>query len=332
MLFRWIIFLFFSCYLTTANSQDIYYVTQDNEIFRFDLQNNSSTLLYSQSITGIGNILDIAFDTQGTLYAITNYDIILEIDLINQSYQIVSLITSSGTFPGLVSNAQNELFFAGWFNSKLFKFNPISQTTEELTQGISTPGDFTFYKGNLLFPNGNENTIGAYTGSDIQSVGCANGLLFSLVNVFTDCDNNAVYGIDDQNNLYSYDIGTNTQNFILQINAPNTIFGAATMSEAFASDCPLTPFQQIDCNLSIEEYNQNNIKIFPNPVNSELNFQVNNLQIDKLILRDITGRKVVEYKDVVNKISTSNLEVGCYFIEVYIHGNNQPIIKKIIKK
>jgi hypothetical protein len=330
--FRWLtLFIIFNFYLT-INSQDIYYVTQDNEFFRFDLQDYSSTSLYTVNPTGIGNIVDIAFDTQGNLFAITNFDLILEIDLVNQSYEIEYSITTPGTFPGLVSNAQDELFFGGWFNTKLFKLNLSNQTIEELTQGIPTPGDFTFYKGNLLFPNGNENTIGSFSGSDISDVGCSEGVLFSLVNVFTDCENNAIYGIDDQNNLYSYDIGTNTHNLILQIDAPNTIFGATTLSEAFASDCTLESLEEIDCNLSVDSFNEQEITIFPNPFVTELNFQLNDFQIEKIILRDALGRKISEYNSKTTKISSVDLDVGFYFVEFYFQNSRNPVIKKILKK
>ncbi|WP_203294749.1 T9SS type A sorting domain-containing protein [Luteirhabdus pelagi] len=332
MNFRWILFVWCLICSNGLKAQELYYVTEDNNFYRLDLQDYSSTFLYDMEITGIGTVVDIAFDTQGNLFAITNFDLILQIDLDNQSYEIFYTVTTPGTFPGLVANAQDELFFGAWFSEKLYKFNPIDETVEELIEGVPTPGDFTFYKGNLLFPNANDNSLGSYNGSDISFVGCAQGPLFSLVNVFTDCDNNEIYGIDDQNNLYRYDVGTNAQELLTQVDAPGIIYGAATMSEAFASDCPLVELNQVNCSLGTEAINSYDISVYPNPTTSEIFFQPTTIPVTKVVLRDLQGRLIIEDVDAKNSVSLSTLTSGIYFMELYIQDLPKPFIQKIIKQ
>lgn len=325
---RSILFVMCLLFSNAFKAQELYYVTEDNNFYKLDLQDYSSTFLYDMEITGIGTVVDIAFDTQGNLFAITNFDLILQIDLDNQSYEIFYSVTTPGTFPGLVANAQDELLFGAWFSEKLFKFNPVDQTVEQLTEGVPTPGDFTFYKGNLLFPNANDNSLGSYNGSNISYVGCAQGSLFSLVNVFTDCDNNAIYGIDDQNNLYQYDIGTNSQELLVQLDAPGIIYGAATMSEAFASDCPLANLTIVDCSLGTEGFSSDTVSVYPNPTASEIFFQPNDISVTKVVIRDIQGRFIAEHVKVRNSISVETLNSGIYFMEIHIQDVPKPMIEK----
>lgn len=70
------------------------------------------------------------------------------------------------------------------------------------------------------------------------------------------------------------------------------------------------------------------IEIFPNPVQNSLNIKANNVVIKSVSLFSILGKKV---KTVLNKtsINTEKLHVGVYFVE--IKTNKGSITKKIVK-
>ena len=78
---------------------------------------------------------------------------------------------------------------------------------------------------------------------------------------------------------------------------------------------------------------KNNLMLSPNPANDIISiYNVNNLQINKIIISDLTGKSVIEINSEVipNRIDLSQLYGGIYFISFY---NDKQLIntKKIIK-
>lgn len=71
--------------------------------------------------------------------------------------------------------------------------------------------------------------------------------------------------------------------------------------------------------LSVEDtIFKNNIKIFPNPTTEFLSIQnLSNNKIDKVIIVDITGKKIMEQTGDVNKLNVGNLTNGVYVIQVF---------------
>lgn len=83
--------------------------------------------------------------------------------------------------------------------------------------------------------------------------------------------------------------------------------------------------------LSINDFQQDSIKIYPNPTNSILNIGLsNNDQIDKILVIDISGKIIIEETKNLNSINTSKLENGLYFLIVI--SNNKRYKSKFIKK
>jgi hypothetical protein len=74
-----------------------------------------------------------------------------------------------------------------------------------------------------------------------------------------------------------------------------------------------------------------NIKLFPNPVNSELNIEGNH-KISQIQIFNVVGNLV--FSQLVNqynaKINLSTLNKGSYFIKVY-NQNNQEAVHRIFK-
>ncbi|GFZ79650.1 hypothetical protein GCM10011531_06940 [Aquaticitalea lipolytica] len=87
----------------------------------------------------------------------------------------------------------------------------------------------------------------------------------------------------------------------------------------------------LDCSgLSISEFSEENIKLYPNPVTTELNIDVTNGQIDKIKIFSLDG-KLISYIPITdNKINLERLVSGIYFIE--ISKGESSIVKKIVKQ
>jgi hypothetical protein len=84
--------------------------------------------------------------------------------------------------------------------------------------------------------------------------------------------------------------------------------------------------------LSTEQFNINDIVIYPNPSTGVYNISSNNFPIEKISVSDISG-KIIK---VINNLESSNAKIdltvaqtGIYFVT--ISANNQQIVKRIIK-
>jgi len=69
-----------------------------------------------------------------------------------------------------------------------------------------------------------------------------------------------------------------------------------------------------ECVLNKPAFSQSNIKIYPNPVSDILYFDTTQ-EINKVILFDLLGRKIIEQNNVKN-ISVSNLQKGTYILKL----------------
>ena len=90
-----------------------------------------------------------------------------------------------------------------------------------------------------------------------------------------------------------------------------------------------TIYVYVDFPYNVESPNNDNYKIFPNPVNDKINIISNSIDIEKVQILDVTGKivKQLETKQLNNiSIDISDLKKGIYFIKI---NNSSPI--KIIK-
>lgn len=89
--------------------------------------------------------------------------------------------------------------------------------------------------------------------------------------------------------------------------------------------------------VSVEETmaNLSSIEFYPNPANSTVNVQIENLENDvNLTVRDISGKEVVSINGISQTFTTidvSNLESGFYFI-TFNDGKNQRTEKLVVSK
>lgn len=83
--------------------------------------------------------------------------------------------------------------------------------------------------------------------------------------------------------------------------------------------------------LSINDFQQNTIRIFPNPTNSILNIELSNgEQIDEFIVVDISGKFIMKETKNLNQVNTSKLDTGLYFLTVI--SKDKRYKSKFIKK
>lgn len=85
-------------------------------------------------------------------------------------------------------------------------------------------------------------------------------------------------------------------------------------------------------NSSVNDFNHNNFKIYPNPFDHVINIDNVNLSIKSMILYDQLGRKLIELNIInqLNQIDLSLLNSGVYTLEL-ISNQGESIKNKIIK-
>ena len=92
------------------------------------------------------------------------------------------------------------------------------------------------------------------------------------------------------------------------------------------------PYVFNSSSLAVEEFlNDNNLMIYPNPTNSFLNIKSNNdTVVEKIVITDLTGKKILEQTQNTNQINVQNLANGIYMLEATI--NDITITRKFIKQ
>ncbi len=78
-------------------------------------------------------------------------------------------------------------------------------------------------------------------------------------------------------------------------------------------------------------FSNSNLKLYPNPTNTLLYIQTSNsIVLDKIIITDLSGKKVMEQTQNINQISVEKLATGVYIFNAYSEGNqfHQKFIKE----
>jgi hypothetical protein len=87
--------------------------------------------------------------------------------------------------------------------------------------------------------------------------------------------------------------------------------------------------------LSSENFELNNVFVYPNPSRGIFNISLGNLQPTEIEVYDLMGKKVYAKKEITisnfeTKIDLSNVTQGIYFVKII--DNNQSTVKRIIKE
>jgi Glucose / Sorbosone dehydrogenase/Secretion system C-terminal sorting domain len=93
-------------------------------------------------------------------------------------------------------------------------------------------------------------------------------------------------------------------------------------------------FKLVDSNLSVDEYNQPVFKMYPNPVDNELNFDFNETIPLAIRFYNLQGKLISEtseFDSSIFSISTKSLSQGLYIVQV-LNTKGTLIYKKLIVK
>ncbi|WP_055442287.1 M14 family zinc carboxypeptidase [Lacinutrix himadriensis] len=120
--------------------------------------------------------------------------------------------------------------------------------------------------------------------------------------------------------------------------------GLATSCESFqygeVEDYTVNIIEEDDGTLSNSDFDLDEISVYPNPFNNDINIKLPNSLSNNLIsvdLYDLSGRLItkLENKQAINNtINVSNLDNlsnGTYFLKIINHTSNNTVIRKIIK-
>ncbi len=84
--------------------------------------------------------------------------------------------------------------------------------------------------------------------------------------------------------------------------------------------------------LSISEFNNQSLSIYPNPATDILNLKYNeNLSIQKIIIYDSQGRQVLYNTKNLSQINVGNLKSGIYFISIE-NNKKETLKRKFVKR
>ena len=322
--------------LTYINSlaQEIYITNFYNELKILEVSDFSVTDVLTVDIATYGVMQDLAFNPEGRLFATTSFNNLIEIDLITEDISIVFTLPSGGTYPGLVANSNNELITNKFLQLELYAYNIETQALNLVETDISTPGDFTYFKGNLIYPNIFNDFIKAYDGNEINNVGCSVPLLFGIANVFEDCQTNSIYAFDEDAKVYLYTLGESEFQIVADLwSVTGPIFGAATRNEYLASNCTLENIGKVTCDiLSIDPIKPYGISIHPNPVKNILNIRLpSSDSISNYGIYDLSGRQLLYGTLQDGIITLDSLPDGLYFLRIFNNSNLLVFQERVVK-
>lgn len=332
--------LIFVCFLTTSQviGQQVYILDNENTISIFNpFGELSSTIQIPDSI----GIADIAVSPSGDIYGINNMHIIQIDSLTGNVTNVEDLpeLPSLGFWNSLVSDNDYNLYTVDNFENGLYKYSILQDTISKIFDlGYSSSGDLTIFKGNLILSTfdftDNKRKLISYNliSGNVEILFCtpATFSIFGLANVFNECDDNKILaGVDDE--------GIYEVNFINGVFSPSDIdydiskiYGMATDVEHLASNCN-EELTNLNCDPIINQtlnFQNQNIRLFPNPVSDYLNVE-SSLSINKIEIYNMLGILKVTQEVDVERIDLTKLTAGIY---VVIMKTESGIFKQTIVK
>lgn len=83
--------------------------------------------------------------------------------------------------------------------------------------------------------------------------------------------------------------------------------------------------------LGTTTFSKQELKLYPNPVNSLLHIQTpNNISLDKVTIIDLTGKKVLEQTQNTSQVNVEHLANGMYIIEAF--SGEEKLVSKFVKE
>lgn len=311
--------------------QNIYLLSQSYSIFKIN-EDNSLSLAINVA-PGI-SFSDIALSSNNEFYAVASNSIHR---IYNNGSRSLMIGLPLGNYNSLVCSNNNELYTINNTTKNLYKYNITNNQLEMLAYiGLDTPGDITFYKGNLIFPtiDGTLKKIMAYNlqTNTLSIIFCFDNNigseLYGITNVHDSCDSEAVY-ISSSDYIYQLDFSQN-----LAINSGvlvGAVGGLTSSSENLSSNCSST-LQNINCNLGLNDLikpNMSSISLSPNPVADILKIQTEVI-VEKIEIYSVEVKLIKQIDSPESQINFTDFDSGIYLVNFYT--KDKVIKEKVIKE
>lgn len=336
-----IVVLMLSLSSASLSAQDVYTCTAGAEIYKVEPDCSLTDIL-----SGYG-APDIALSPTNIMYGIQNSGLIQTVNLDNGQVTPVTTLPQEfygyglfDSYVSLVCSNNQELYTLTTYGN-LYKYDIQTDSIHFITNIDGTPGDLTFYKGNLIFQSFDDGNIKAYNleNGTLSTILCTSlsAEIYGITNLFEDCESERIIGFNaDSNNLHELDF-ENGQIILLEDYEESTglidrfeFWGLTSTTEYLASECESYVFENIDCNeVGDSEVIKENIKIYPNPTDDYIILE-NTEKMTSLRIFSATGKNMGFIESNINEIDVSNFPTGVYFFQFYI--DNEFFTKKVLVK
>ncbi len=315
-------------FCTGVQAQNVYLMGSDDNIYRLNLD-SSLTNIISVNLPPQADVFDIALSPSNVFYGISQ-DNIIQIDNSGNT-TILATLPEKGHYNGLTCSNDYELYTIHNLDYDLYKYNILTNTTELVAHlGFGTPGDLTFYKGNIIFLAFGTNKIKAYNlenGSlvDIYCVPEQYANIWGIAGLYDSCDS-TIIRFCTPSDVLELNFSNNT---ITDLNVDNLGFlGMTSDNEYLSSECSFQ-FETNSCELSLPNHLTNSESfIFPNPFIETIHLK-NYEEVNSIEVFDINGRLILKTINPSYEINLSYLEKGMYLIK--IHTDKEINTNKIVK-
>ncbi len=325
---------FLLIFVVEISAQNIFASTAYNEIVTLDENDVLSELIVE--VTSDFAILDIAISPNNKYYGIIA-DEIVEINLndgsVNSVINLPVFNPAQDNYTSLVCSNNYELYTLNNLSKILYRYDILSDTLINVAAlSISTPGDMTLYKGNLIIPTGEDLKAFNIESNSFKTIFCYPPEIYSLLGIandFISCDENRIVATDSER-YWEIDLETGSINLFMTTTEYIT-YGLASNNEYSASNCNVE-LEDIDCTISsIQKLETKpiNISIAPNPVKGTLTITTN-FQLDKIDIYNVNGKLKHTILNPSKEIDITLLEKGFYYLLCY--SENESASLKFVKQ
>src|SRR5690554_142142 len=302
--------LFFITVSYKVTAQITYIPDQGFEQALIDLEIDSDGIINGQVLTSdVENVTELIIANGGIIYSLTgiqdftsleklvvNFTWITELD-VSENLQLKELDCSSNELTSIdvSSNPLLEILRVGNIGGDVGPFNMIEEIdlSNNPNLYILDAQDMSWPLKRINLKNGNNNfdmtiDIGVYPWIDWNDPDYDPYEIYNTICIEVDDADLAL------NNEFPY------SDWI--ITNPHTAY-------IFTDD-------MVQCSLSTQSFAQNKISIYPNPVSDMLYFETAGVTIEKVMVFDLSGRKILE-QNQVSTISVSDLQKGSYILKIF---------------
>lgn len=338
--------ILFTLFLSlSASAQHLYINIINGDIFRIEADYSLTWMCKIQDYNYV--IGDIAISPSQRMYGVGGFDII-EINYVTGDVTLLHPLPLGDSFVTLVCDNQDNLYLLSALQH-LYKYEIANDSLIWIADlSHNSPGDLTFYRGNILFQSALDYHIKSYnleTGL-LHTVLCqqhplpnGNGL-WGLSTVFTSCEEASLYATDNQDNFYELDIENNKIYLIKNFEnfnfpAGTDIDGMASDNEHLGSEC-VHYFEDVSCTTAQYDEQVRKTFLYPNPADQVLyvlNSTSNSQPESILRIFDMQGRMQLEYVGEQHSglpLDVSILPPGIYCVQ-YAAGSSIQIAMLMIQ-